>query len=734
MMRQRHLRKPELLAPAGTLEALKEVILAGADAVYCGGKNFNMRLHRNDFNLTDDELEEAVKWCHERGKKLYVTVNSLLGDDELRWVGTYLKFLESIGVDAIILQDMGVLHLANELGLRIYKHASTMMNAHSSYAAMALAELGIRRIITSRDITLAQVKSLWQETGLEFEYFVHGDMCIAQSGQCFTSGILFGESSNRGRCLKPCRWPYDLIDAKTGQSKANGQGGPYLLARKDMCMIQHIPDMVDAGICSFKIEGRMRPAELLKVIVESYRAALDEYWSAPYSYRTAKSRYQELYGARIREFSSNYAFGNPGATSIGFSGKREPRFFSSPPEITFETPQAAIRVELSEKEGTALRSRNQTRCHCEEQRVIDPSDEAISASHRDCFASLAMTVCQKSRQKFMISTVSSIESLPEYDSIPFLAVRAGSPEAAYGAANAGADLIYIGGEVFSDEGTHWSQDSIKKFISFAQTSGKQVGIASPRITTARELWEMECLLRCLEDEPIDSVLVTNIGSLRLSTQYRPGCSVADFTLNVLNTGSIRLLKQLNVKRFTPAAEASLKTALSLSRSGVLPAEVVVHGPALGAVMEHCIFAANIHCIPSSGDCPMQCREGKYALQDERGQAYLIMVDQYCRNHLLLPFDICLLPLVGELFEANVRALRVEGQYYDAGYLAALTGLYRRKIDRIAAGEDNPDSDERDYQNLVELSPRRFSIRNYPKGVLSSPSHPCEEESPCIRTC
>lgn len=677
---KKKIAKPELLAPAGTLQVLKGVLQAGADAVYCGGKNFNMRLHRADFNLSQDDLKEAVDWSREREKKLYITVNSLLGDEELGRLGPYLELLDDIGVDAIILQDMGVLHLANEMGLRVEKHASTMMNVHSSLMAAQLADMGIARIITSRDVTLAQVRSMWRETGLEFEYFIHGDMCTAQSGQCFTSGILFGESSNRGRCLKPCRWPYDLVDADADVSVKNGRPGPYLLARNDMCMIQNIPEMVEAGICSFKIEGRMRPLEFLEPIVRAYREAIDAYWEAPYSYRRDKDQYAGLYSSRMRDFSTNCAFGNPGAKSIGFSGEREPRFFSSAPQINY----------------------------------LDAGNMTLLAASND----------RSLRPPRLIE-----ETCPSAP-IPRLAARAGSPEAAHAALKEGADLVYIGGEVFSEEGEKWTESSITEFIRLARSQGKHAGIATPRIAAEKELWEMERLFQGLADQEIDSVLAANLGTLRLADEYFPGRVVADFNFGVLNTGSAELLKEQRVRRFTPAAEASLEEVLSLCRSEILPVELIAHGPVLGALLEHCVPAANIDHSPPGGNCPMPCRSRRFALKDEQGQLYPLFIDQHCRNHLLMPFDVCLLPLLGRTLNAGVRALRVEGQYYEPDYLGGIVKLYRREMDRIAGGEDAPMPSESDYADLIEASPRPLSLGSYARGVLESLSHLREEELSC----
>lgn len=207
----------ELLAPAGSWEALEAACENGADAVYLGGKRFNMRMHRKEANFDDDALRRAVAFAHAHGAKLYVTVNNLLSDAELPELRDYLGFLQEIGPDALIVQDLAVLQLARETGFRVPLHASVMMNVHNEHAVRKLQSYGVSRVVLSREMTLAQLALLKERTGVEMEYFMHGDMCIAESGQCYHSGVLFGQSSNRGRCLKPCRWPYALVDEATGE-------------------------------------------------------------------------------------------------------------------------------------------------------------------------------------------------------------------------------------------------------------------------------------------------------------------------------------------------------------------------------------------------------------------------------------------------------------------------------------------------------------------------------------
>ncbi len=319
--------KPELLAPAGTLEAVKAVLDAGADAVYVGGKQLNMRQHRQSYNLTDEELAEAVQYAHQNDKKLYFTLNSLVRDSQLPQLRNNLKTLGQISPDAIIVQDIGVASLAREICVQIPLHASTMMNVHNVETAMTLRMMGFKRIIVSRDISIYEIRRMAEQSGMEIEYFIHGDMCITQSSLCYLSGILFGESSNCGRCMKPCRWNWKLTTSK-GKVEFDGPTDGYLLARKDLCLFQHIPALIQNKIVSFKIEGRMRTAEFIVEVVRIYRRALDEYWQDPVNYATSAAEMDKLWNSRVREFTTAFTFMNSGLLGVDPSGQREPRFFS----------------------------------------------------------------------------------------------------------------------------------------------------------------------------------------------------------------------------------------------------------------------------------------------------------------------------------------------------------------------------------------------------------------------
>ena len=324
-------KRIELLAPAGSLEAVEAVVWAGADAVYFGGKAFNMRQHRPTLNLEAEQLAEAVRICHRHLVNAYITFNNLLGDHELDAARRELEFLAGLAPDAIIVQDLAALQLCREVAPEIALHASTMMNVHNSEMVKLLAESGISRIITSRDITLDEVSEMARRTGIEMEYFVHGDMCVAESGQCFQSSITFGESSNRGRCMKPCRWRYHLLRLDSNGTPQVVESDAMLLARKDMCLFDHIPALIASGVVSLKIEGRARSPEFLEKLVGLYRRAVDRALAPRQPASPPPEAIADrvvLDQLRIRDFSTCFAFGRPGPDGVDPGGQREPIIFS----------------------------------------------------------------------------------------------------------------------------------------------------------------------------------------------------------------------------------------------------------------------------------------------------------------------------------------------------------------------------------------------------------------------
>ncbi len=301
----------ELLAPAGNLKTLKAAIDRGADAVYVGGKQYHMRLLRDDFHFDDNTLRLAVETAHGDGKKLYVTVNSLIFENELDALREYLLFLQELHVDALIVQDLGLLKVAAELGLTVARHSSVQMGANNAETLRALRGMGISRAVLSRNVTLAEIAAIHDQCDMELEYFIHGDACVSHEGQCRLSGFA-AMSGNRGSCLKPCRWHYTL---------GNRESSGYLLAQKDLALIDAIDDLAAAGITSLKIEGRMRESAYIAHLVSVYRAAIDH--TAP-----KEELKERLLKYRVRDFCSGGLYRGIRRADVDPGGSREPGFVS----------------------------------------------------------------------------------------------------------------------------------------------------------------------------------------------------------------------------------------------------------------------------------------------------------------------------------------------------------------------------------------------------------------------
>lgn len=650
------LPRPELLAPAGKWEVLEAVIAAGADAVYVGGKKFNMRLHNPDYNFTEEELRRAVAYAHEHGVKLYVTVNNLQSDCELEELRPYLEFLGEIGPDALIVQDLGVIDLIRDLKLPVAIHSSVMINAHNQWMVQALQELGVTRVILSREFPLHKVPSLKEATGMEFEYFIHGDMCIAQSGQCYASGILFGESSNRGRCLKPCRWVYQFVDAQTGKPVKTRTDGPYLLAIKDMCLYPHLPELIQSGITSFKIEGRMRTAPFLANIVAVYRRGIDRYLADPLGYRMDGEEMDKLFQQRARDFTNCYAFKHPGFEGIGYSGQREPRFFST----------GAREPVISDDQ---LR-----------HNPFPPVERDLPAEK------------------------------------PLLSVRVGSLRALREALQGGADVVYIGGEVSVGRQQVWGEKEIIQAVKEGHAAGVKVVLATPRIVMDREVLETEYLLRQASSWGVDGILVANLGVLRRGRDLTDLPLLVDYPVNAFNRRSIKVMAAWGAVQVTAPLEISYWHLDELLQGSPLPLEAIVHGTQTAMVLEHCLPAALIEGKTKQDQCSRFCQQQLFALVDIHRQLRRIEIDQYCRNHIMLANDVCLLPFISSFIRLGLRSLRLELQYYPERWVEPVTRLYRQNIDRFWSAPDRYLFPRSDWESLRVLGPRNYGLGAYCRGV------------------
>ena len=606
----------ELLAPVGNFEIFKEVIHSGADAVYLGGKIFNMRMHRKDFNFTNEELEEAIKIAHSLKKKIYITVNNLLSSYDLTQAEDYLRYLEKLGPDALIVQDMSVIDLIRTLGLNLNIHSSVMMNVHNFETIKALEELGVTRVVTSRDIDLKTIKQFSVRTNMEFEYFVHGDMCVAHGAQCLYSGILFGKSGNRGLCMKPCRWGYKIN--KEGQQYDT----TFPMAVKDMYMYEHIPELIEAGVVSFKIEGRMRDASYLVDLINYYSDAIDRYIDDPISYNRKKHA-KELFENRKRDFSTAYAFGNPGLSNINERYEGTGKFYSTGKVFS------------------------------------NPVDEFDIKEER-------------------VSEIKDILSLDEGKiNKPELTVKVNNYEAAMLAINEGVDKIYLSGEVFEPDAPFTKEEIIN--ITKSKKNSK-IYLGLPRMMFEDDFSKYNHLLRN-NDLGIDGLLVTNLGAISKFKDLGLEL-VGDYSLNIYNALSANFYKNLGLEMATLSCESPVNNTKDSLLNSELDLEIIVNGSPVVMYMSHDLYE-NTNVINPSGVVDRKFNDKKVLLLiDDKGNEHPVYRDNTGKNHMLLSKELCYMPILKELANLGAKAFRIEGCHYDNNTLKTVISSYKKAISNL----------------------------------------------------
>lgn len=313
------MRTIELLVPAGSPEAIRTAVRYGADAVYLGGEAFGLRAKARNFTIS--QMKEGVRLAHEHGVKVYVTVNIFAHNDDLAGVETYLEELRDVGMDALIISDPGVFLLAKRILPGTDIHISTQANSTNYETFRFWHELGAKRVVAARELSLEEIAQIRRQIPeeMEIECFVHGAMCISYSGRCLLSNYFTGRDANRGECTHPCRWNYALMEeTRPGEylPVAENERGTFVMSSRDLCMIGHIPEMVRAGIDSFKIEGRMKNALYVATVTRTYRKAIDDFLESEENYRAGLDWYLEEIGkCTRREFTTGFYFGRPGAES-----------------------------------------------------------------------------------------------------------------------------------------------------------------------------------------------------------------------------------------------------------------------------------------------------------------------------------------------------------------------------------------------------------------------------------
>lgn len=306
--------KFELLAPAGDLEKLKIAIIYGADAVYFGGEMFSLRAGAG--NLTIDEMKEGIAFAHERGKRCYLTINIFAHNEDIEPLTDYLKEIKNLGIDAFIVSDPGIIDLIQEVIEGAEIHLSTQANMTNYRTANFWHKMGVKRLVLARELTFKEITGVRENIPpeMEIEAFVHGAMCISYSGRCLLSNFMIERDANRGMCAHPCRWKYSLVEEKRPGEYypvEEDERGTYILNSRDLCMIEHIPQIVESGIMSAKIEGRMKSVFYVATIIHAYRQAIDAYFDDPGNYQFNPEWLSELKKVSHREFTTGFYFDQP---------------------------------------------------------------------------------------------------------------------------------------------------------------------------------------------------------------------------------------------------------------------------------------------------------------------------------------------------------------------------------------------------------------------------------------
>ena len=309
------MRKLELLIPAGSLDVLKTAVIYGADAVYLGGEAFGLRAKAKNF--TNEEIKEGIAFAHERGVKVYITANILAHNDDLPGVEQYFEELKEVKPDALIISDPGVFAIAKKILPDMELHISTQANNTNYGTYLFWYGQGAKRVVTARELSLAEIKEIREKIpeDMEIESFIHGAMCISYSGRCLLSNYLAGRDANKGACAHPCRWKYHLVEeTRPGEYMPieENERGTYIYNSKDLCMIEHIPDIAKAGIYSLKIEGRMKTPFYVGTVVKAYRQAIDDYFADPKLYEERLPYYlAEVSKASHRDYTTAFYYGKP---------------------------------------------------------------------------------------------------------------------------------------------------------------------------------------------------------------------------------------------------------------------------------------------------------------------------------------------------------------------------------------------------------------------------------------
>lgn len=656
----------ELLAPAGSMEALRAAVCNGADAVYLGADTFNARINARNFSAAD--LQEAVVYCHVRGVKVHLTLNTLVLDREMPRAAELIRLAASCGVDAFIVQDLGMVSLCRQLAPDVPIHASTQMSIHSLEGVMEAAALGCSRVVLARELPAEEIAHICKKSPVEIEVFVHGALCMCYSGQCYLSSVIGRRSGNRGQCAQPCRLPYGY---------GRFESTRYPLSLKDNCLAGELDELRRMGVASIKIEGRMKRPEYVAIVTRAYRTVLNGGKLMP-------SDLQELETAFSRQgFTDGYFRGQTGSDMFGrrqegedtadlFASARatyeqgEPqrigvRFYAmirrgEPAQLAVEDPdgnlcrtrgpvpeQAVYRSLTPQDLEQQLKKTGGTPYLCTAVRSsLDPDlmlpASAINAMRRDVIAELTAK-----RGRAAPAHLNAYDEPPRYDGI------AGEPQLTIAVRTAGQ----ITSRMLSMKPTvlYVPLSELVEHPELRQRVSVETQLAAilPRVIWSGELAPIARQLRTVYEMGVRQVLAGNLGQLHIARAA--GFAVrGDFGLNIVNSRAMRYLREQGLDSQLLSFELTLPQIRDISKA--VPAELLIYGRLPLMLMENCVMKNR------TGICA--CQTGTVRLVDRVGEEFPIVKDPgTCRNVLLNGKKLYLLDKKDALRGMGLWALRLQ---------------------------------------------------------------------------
>lgn len=656
----------ELLAPAGSMEALRAAVCNGADAVYLGADTFNARMNARNFSAAD--LQEAVVYCHVRGVKVHLTLNTLVLDREMPRAAELIRMAASCGVDAFIVQDLGMVSLCRQLAPDVPIHASTQMSIHSLEGVLEAAALGCSRVVLARELPAEEIAHICKKSPVEIEVFVHGALCMCYSGQCYLSSVIGRRSGNRGQCAQPCRLPYGY---------GRFESTRYPLSLKDNCLVGELDELRRMGVASIKIEGRMKRPEYVAIVTRAYRTVLN-------GGKLTQADLQELETAFSRQgFTDGYFKGQTGSDMFGrrqesedtadlFASARATyeqgetqrigvRFYAmihrgQPARLAVEDPdgnlcrtygpvpeQAVYRSLTAQDLEQQLKKTGGTPYLCTSVRSsLDPDlmlpASAINAMRRDVIAELTAK-----RGRAEKPHLNAYDEPPRYDGI------SGEPQLTVAVRT--ADQITSRMLSMKPTVLYVPLSELVEHPELRQRVGVETQLAAilPRVIWSGELVPIARQLRTVYDMGVRQVLAGNLGQLHIARAA--GFAVrGDFGLNIVNSRAMRYLREQGLDSQLLSFELTLPQIRDISKA--VPAEVLIYGRLPLMLMENCVIKNR------TGTCT--CQTGTVRLVDRVGEEFPIVKDPgTCRNVLLNGKKLYLLDKKDAFRGMGLWALRLQ---------------------------------------------------------------------------